>query len=101
VLLHQLDGAGGGKMAAFLVGGADLERGDNLAIALHLGLGRLSRLATIHPAHRLRPQVLAQRPIERGTGHAIQLGRRLQHRRPIRMAGRQRVKTAAQIDQRL
>jgi len=47
IVLHQLDGPPGGKVAPGLVGGAQFERRDQLAIAFQLCLRQQSRLAVV------------------------------------------------------
>src|SRR3546814_2434073 len=50
---QELDGAGGRNVPALLVGGPDLQCGDDLGVALHLGLRGNPRRTMVGPAHRL------------------------------------------------
>jgi hypothetical protein len=59
---QKLDATGGRDVPTFLVGGPDLQRGDDLGIAFHLRLRRDPRRTVVGPAHRPGPVQLAQRP---------------------------------------
>src|SRR3546814_4137794 len=61
---QELDGAGGRNVPALLVGGPDLQCGDDLGVALHLGLRGNPRRTMVGPAHRLGAVQLAQRPVK-------------------------------------
>ena len=56
VLFEQADRLDRGKMAPLLIAGADLQRGDDLAEALKLGLGQYPRNAAIRALKGLRPR---------------------------------------------
>src|SRR5689334_15237184 len=88
-------------MAALLVARPQLQRGDDLAVALQLGRRQLARLASIDTPDRLGADMVLKLPIEGGAGDAIETGGTLQKCCAIGMPGRQRVEATAQVDQRL
>ena len=101
VLLEQPDRARRREVAPLLVRGPDLERGDDLGVALHLGRGRRACRAVVGAPHRFRPGQLAERAIDRPDRHAICLGRTRDHLGAGRIARRQQRQAPAQVDQRL
>ena len=72
-------------MPPLLVGRANLQSRDNLAVSFHLGERQLSRLAAIGATKSLRPEMLAERPIKRGARHAVELGGGLEDFLPVRV----------------
>ncbi len=63
VVLQQLNGAAGGQVSALLVGGAQLQRRDQLAVALQLGLRQHARPTVIGAVGRVGFMEKVQRPV--------------------------------------
>ena len=89
VLDQQLDGAAGGEVPVLQVRGAQLHRRDQLAEPLHLLLWQLAWAPTIAPMQRPRAELLAQRSINRGDRHAVEVGAALQQALPLGRSRRQ------------
>src|SRR3546814_2897978 len=98
---QELDGAGGRNVPALLVGGPELQCGDDLGVALHLGLRGNPRRTMVGPAHRLGAVQLAQRPVKGPDGDAIGLGRTGDDLGATGVAWGQQRQPSAKIDQRL
>ena len=74
VIDEDLERAVGREMAALVVGRANLECGDDLAIPLHVIAFDLPWLALIPPVQRSRPELIAERAIDSVRGNAMQVG---------------------------
>ena len=99
VLLEQADRTRRREVTSFLVGGPDLERGDDLGVPLHRGHGQRAGRAVVGAPHRFRPGQFAQRSIDRPDRDAICLGCARDHLGPGRIARRQQRQAPAQVDQ--
>ena len=82
-----------------LVRGPDLERGDDLDLALHPGRGHRSCRAAFGAPRRFRSCQLAQRAIDRSDRHAVCRSRACDHLGADRIARRQQRQAPAQVDQ--
>ena len=101
VFLQQLDGAAGGQVPPLLVGGAQFQRGDQLAVAFQLGLLQYARLAVVGAMGRVGFMDKVQRPINGAWGHAVQLGYRSHLGSSFRAFLRQAVEPLPQLNQRI
>ena len=98
---EQSDGLCGGQVSALFVAGAQLDGGDQLTVAGHLRLGQNPRLAVVGALQGAGPKTLAQHPVERRLGDAIEPGRVLHHPPAFGAARRQHAQAPAQVEQRL
>src|SRR3546814_6053358 len=86
---------------SLVVGGPDLQCGDDLGVALHLGLRGNPRRTMVGPAHRLGAVQRAQRTVKAPDGDAIGLGRTGDGLGATGVAWGQPRQPSAKIDQRL
>ena len=71
IVFHEFDGPPSGKMAPRLVGGAQLQGRDQLAVALQLRLRQQTRLAVVGPVRGVWFVKDLQRPIDGRRGDAV------------------------------
>ena len=101
MLFEQANGLNGGEVVALPVAGADLERGDDLAIPLQLRQGQDPRDPAVGPVQGLGASAGAQCAVERVLRNPVQAGRLLHQRTARRAARRQPGAPAAQLQQGL
>jgi hypothetical protein len=101
VPLEQLDGARGREPAPLAVLRPDLERGDELAVALQRPHGHGPRLPPVGTVRRPRATMLAELAVERGAADAVELGRRGHQPAALGIPRRQPVEPPPEVDEHL
>ncbi|GKK80706.1 hypothetical protein NUKP41_45500 [Klebsiella variicola] len=99
ILFKQLDCTPGRQMASGFVGGAQLQRGDQLAVIFQVRAGHHPRATMIPPVGRTGAECAVERAINRGGRNTVQLSDSGDLNGPFGTFGRKTIKPLSQLQQ--